>query len=361
MSPTSNRGDGERPDQLLGQTLADFLAVDARPVRYFGPLVEGGVFAISGEPESFKTMAVMHLGLAGASGTAWLGMELGEPRPFIYLSGEKSRATVRDRFEKMTRSLRPVCPVRIVQRAGVTFGDQESWDRVVDLVTAYGSGTFVVCDTIASLAGSGFDENSGRDMAVVLRSLGRLVEAGATVAALHHPNKHGDGVGGIRLRGHSSLWGAVDGMLEFTRPTRSVDAAFVRVEPKDGDLRLIHFRWNRETFLLEGVVRPVASTPAAIAAVVEALYKGEPLTAERIHAEFPGQGRSAFLGRLADTVEAGLIGRTGRGKATRYVPVQRASGQEEAADEPGIGRPGRLADDSRTRAPREHSSATGGL
>ena len=107
------------------------------------------------------------------------------------------------------------------------------------------------CDTVASLAGPGFDENSGRDMATVLAALRRLGDAGATVAACHHPAKHGEGTGGIRLRGHSSLWGEVDGVLEFTRPDRSIEAGLVRIEPKDGDLRLVPFRWDRETFLLE--------------------------------------------------------------------------------------------------------------
>ncbi|MEW5989725.1 MAG: AAA family ATPase [Chloroflexota bacterium] len=317
----------------IGLELGPFLATGEGPVRWCGPIVDGGLAAFLGRPESFKSMAVVQFGLAAAAGGSWLGIELGEPRPFVYLAAEKSAATIRDRLARMTERIRPVAPVRIVHRAGVTFGDRASWDRVVELVTEYGPRTFVAGDTIASLAGPGFDENSGRDMATVLAALRRLGDVGATVAAVHHPAKHGEGTGGIRLRGHSSLWGEVDGTVEFTRPDRAVEAGMVRIEPKDGDLRLIAFRWDRETFLLEPEAGLLAVTPSTIAEVVDALYAGQPLSADRIRAEFPGHGRSAFLDRLRDTVTAGLVARIGGGRTSGYVPV------------PRIGRAGRIPDE----------------
>lgn len=318
-----------------GQDLDEFLATGAGDVTWFGPIVDGGLAAFVGRPESFKSMAAVQLGLAGAAGGSWLGFELGEPRPFVYISGEKSRATIRDRLERMAAELAPAAPVRILHRAGVSFGDREAWGRVVELVAEYGPRTFVVCDTIASLAGPGFDENSGRDMATVLAALRQLGDAGATVAALHHPSKHGDGTGGIRLRGHTSLWGEIDCTLEFTRPDRSTEAGIVRIEPKDGDLALRAFRWDRTSFLVEPETAVLPATSAAIAAVVDALYQGDPLSAERIRAEFPGHGRTVMLDRLGEAVSAGLVARVGRGKATGYVPVPRAMRPDESDSEHG--------------------------
>lgn len=326
---------------LLGQPLDTFLAEGAGPTAWFGPIVENGLATFLGAPESFKTFAALQLGLAGAAGKPWLGMELGDPRPFVYVAAEKSRATIRDRLERMTRSMPPIAQVRIVHRAGVTFGDRAAWDRVVELVDALGPRTFVVVDTIASVAGSGFDENSGKDMATVLAALRRLGDTGATVAALHHPNKHGDGSGGVRLRGHSSLWGEADGVLDFTRPDRAVDAAIVRLEPKDGDLRLLHIRWDRDTFLLEPETGMVALTASSLAAVVDALYSGDALTSDRIGAEFVGYGRSIVLRRLSEAVAAGLVARVGAGKSTGYVPVPRLM----RVDEPDSGTSGRIVDE----------------
>ena len=313
-------------DQLperVGLGLPEFLAAGTGPVSWFGPVVEGGVAAFIGRPESFKSFAAMQLGLAGACGGSWLGLELGEPRPFVYLSAEKSGATVRDRLARMSATLQPAAPVWVVHRSGVTFGDRSSWRRVVALVRELGPRTFVVADTVASLAGPGFDENSGRDMAVVLGALRELVDAGATVAALHHPAKHGEGNGGIRMRGHTSLWGEVDGTIEFSRPDRSVEAGLARVEPKDGDLHLIPFRWDRSTFLLEQDAGVLPLTAASVASIVEALYVGSPLSAGRIAAEFTGHGRTIILERIREAVDAGLLARLGRGKATGYVPVPR--------------------------------------
>ena len=312
---------GAEPEPLIGESLDAFLARDTSAVVWFGPIVDGGVAVGVGRPETFKTFAALQLGLAGAAGDSWLGMDLGEPRPFVYVAAEKARATIRDRLGRMIETIRPSAPVQIIHRGGVSFGDPRSWGAVVNVVRAFGRRTFVVLDTLASLAGPGFDENSGRDMAVVLAATRRLGDLGATVLLLHHPPKHGDGSGGIRLRGHTSLWGEIDATLEFTRPSRDDDAAMLRVEPKDGDLRLVSFRWSRETFLVEPETGVAILTATRIATVVGALYEGQGLTSDAIRAKFPGHGKSAFMDRLAEAVQAGLIARVGAARMTRYVPT----------------------------------------
>lgn len=326
----SGEPDAPGAGSTLGLALDAFLAIEPGPASFFGPIVEGGIAIHVGRPETFKTFGSLQLGFAGACGGSWLGYELGEPRPFVYVSAEKSRSTVRDRLTHLAAAMPPAAPVWVVHRAGITFGDKEGWGRLRELVGWLGPRTFVVVDTIASVAGPGFDENNGRDMAVVLGALRQLADLGATVAALHHPSKHGDGVGGIRMRGHTSLWGEIDATLEFTRPDRAVEAGLVRVEPKDGDLRLIPFRWRRETFLLEEDAGILALTPTAIAAVVEALYDGTGLKAEAISARFPGSGRTVVLDRIAEAVRAGLIARTGQGRATAYIPMPRSTRPDDS-------------------------------
>jgi hypothetical protein len=332
-----------------GQSLADFITTDDRPVNWFGPIPEGGTAAFVGDPETFKTFAAVQLGLAGASGAHWLGMPLGEPRPFIYVSAEKSRSTVRARLDRMALvgglNPTPTTPVQIIHRARISFAD-ESWMRVVELVRAFGPRTFVVCDTLASLAGPGFDENRGADMAVVLSALRRLSDLGATVVLVHHRNKHGQGDGGIRLRGHSSLWGEVDGVVEFTRPDRASEAGLIRIDPKDGDQQLKHFTWNRDTFLLELETEKAALTVEGIVGVVEALYQGTPVRAVQITASFPGHGRTAVHQRIGQAVRAGLVGKTRNGPATAYVPVAPRPGRSPDDGDSGLDTErGRWADD----------------
>lgn len=310
------------PAYSLGKSLDTFLSESTEGIAYVVAdlIVEGGAYAIVGRPETFKSFGATHLGFAAAgAATEWMGRTLGPARPFLYISNEKSPTTVRERFRRQTADAYPTEEVVVIHRAGVTFGNAEAWAGVVEVVRRLAR-PLAVIDTLASLAGLGFDENSGKDMAIVLGRVRELVDNGATVLLCHHPSKHGEGNGGARMRGHTSLWGDVDGVLEFTRPDRAVDAGLIRAEPKDGEFALIPFRWNRDTFLLEADETQRFLTAQVIAEVVREIYRETPLTAETIAARFPGHGRTTFRDRLSEAVDLGLIARQNKGPATRYVP-----------------------------------------
>lgn len=324
----------------IGRSLADFLAESDAGVQYvLGRVIpDASLVTVLGRPESFKSMGLVALGLAcaGAAET-WLGLDLGPARPFVYVSNEKTATTIRERFRRMTDAAPPTEPVIVVHRQGVTFGDASRWSSVVELVRQItrrtGHAPLVVLDTLASLAGAGFDENSGKDMAVVLAAVRQLTDLGATVILAHHPAKHGDGDGGIRMRGHTSLWGETDVTLEFRRPDRAVEAGMVRAEPKDGDLAILRFTWDRETFLLAPEETAGIMTARTIADMVALVATREPVTSEAIFVKFTGHGRTAFLDRLGQAVDAQLVARVGRGKGTRYQP----GGAYEGADDSSAG------------------------
>jgi hypothetical protein len=158
-------------------------------------------------------------------------------------------------------------------------------------------------------------------MAVATGACRRLTDAGHTVLLAHHPSKHSDGSGGVRMRGHTSLWGEVDAVLEFTRPDRGEPAGVIRMEPKDSDLRIVRFKWNGETFRLQTHDGMTSLTITTIAATVRALYVDGPVPTEAIRNQFPAHGRTAFSERLSEAVDEGLIRRSGRGKRTAYSPA----------------------------------------
>ncbi|HEY5477401.1 MAG TPA: AAA family ATPase, partial [Tepidiformaceae bacterium] len=78
--------------------LADYLA-DTAPVAWAIPTVAvaGSVTAVVAPPESFKTFVVVQAGNASAGSGDLLGLHP-DPLPFVYVSNEKSPATVRERF-----------------------------------------------------------------------------------------------------------------------------------------------------------------------------------------------------------------------------------------------------------------------
>jgi len=279
----------------LGVPLAAFLAEsDQVSWAVAGMIVEGGLVQFLGAPESFKTFGMLHLGLAVASGVPWLGMAT-EARPFIYVSNEKARSTVRQRLRVMAARFSPVHPVEIIHREGVRF--DRRWEEVVAKVQALGK-PLVAIDTLASLSRPGFAENRSEDMSLVLGAIRELTLAGATVILAHHPAKAIPGSG----RGHGSLDGEVDGTAEFSRPDKAKAAGTLWVRPKDEAHRRVNFIWNPETYLLTADLIGPALTTVEVAALVANLYRnsGQPIKAAAIKAEFPGHSDTAVKDHIRE-------------------------------------------------------------
>ena len=312
--PKPSRDDGT---PLLGEWLESFLAPQVEQNRWLvdGMILDQSITAFVGQPASFKSMAAVQLGLSCAAGRPWLGFGTSGPRPFVYVSNEKTRVSVHERLERMTQRIQPIERVLVVHRRDVRF--TSTWDTLVGQVRVLGTGTLTVLDTLASLADPGFDENSGRDMGRVLAALGELVEVGATVVVVHHPSKSGSGSIGNRMRGHSSLWGQADGFVEFKRDKPTSPRTVMVASPKDGDPVSRAVQWDRDTFLLSPLPGPMS--PGQVAnAVAELGPNGEEIAAQEILKAFPGLGRTSLLAALAEAVKQDLVERTGAGPATRY-------------------------------------------
>jgi hypothetical protein len=315
-------------------SLAEFLADEPDDSMWDLPglIARGGFVVCVGAPESFKTFGgfTVELAFSGAI-PDFLGIVPAERMPVLYVSNEKSRAMVRARLRRMTADGRmPIQPFGVLHRRGVQFGSP-SWNRVTDALRAYGRRALVLLDTEASLSRPGFDENSGRDTGIVLDCIRQIQgEFDATVILNVHPSKYAQGAAGAKVRGHTSLWGEADAIWEYQRPNRADESGMLVADVKDGGRLVLPFRWNRDTFLLQPGERLTLIT-TTVAAVVRALWQGEPLASEAIVQKFaPNHKRTAVLSKLAEAVVDGLVKRTGNGKSTRYHPFD----QPDMADEP---------------------------
>lgn len=106
-----------------------------------------------------------------------------------------------------------------------------------------------IIDTLA-MAAAGMDENSARDMGLVLKSCRRIInDVGSAVILIHHTNG-----GGIVERGSKSLRGNTDSML--------------RVNPAD-DLLILESTKTKDKALPEP--RRLALLPVAVAGIGESL------------------------------------------------------------------------------------------
>lgn len=197
----------ERRFKLLGS--ADLHALPPLQWRVRGVLPAAGVAALYGPSASGKSFLGFDMAAAVAGGRTWFGCRV-EAAPVVYaaLEGEagfRLRVAAWEAHEgrKLPDSLRMVLqPFKLTEP-----GD------VQDLAAVVPAGAVVFIDTLNRAAPTA-DENSSRDMGEILEAAKRLqAMTGGLVVLVHHTGK--DSTKG--LRGHSSLFAAMDAAIEVSR------------------------------------------------------------------------------------------------------------------------------------------------
>lgn len=209
-------------------TGADILAMPRTQWRMKGALPAVGIAAIFGPSGSGKSFLALDMAFAIAEGAEWFGIRA-SASPVVYVNLESSGGLkLRLTAWQMDRK-RPIPDgARFVIEPFHILEDTES------LVAGIAAGSVVFVDTL-NAATSGLDENSSRDMGLILeaaKTLQRLT--GGLVVLVHHTGK--DAAKG--LRGHSSLLAALDAVIEVGR---NGDARYWRMskskESEDGKRR----------------------------------------------------------------------------------------------------------------------------
>lgn len=200
------------PPQRFRLMTADELAA-LPPVRWRvrGVLPQEGIAAIYGPPGSGKSFLALDMLAAIAAGRWWFGYRVqSAPVLYVALEGEAGIAQRVQAYQARhggTERMRFLAsPLDVRQPA----------DRadIVQAAKAAGLAGGVLCiDTLAASA-PGMDENTSADMGEVIAGLKALQsELGGLVLAVHHSGK--DQARG--MRGHSSLLGALDAVIEVSR------------------------------------------------------------------------------------------------------------------------------------------------
>lgn len=170
----------------------------------------GAIFGASGSGKSFLALDLL---AAVAEGRAWYGNQSKATRGILVaLEGEHGTAARAAAWSK--HHLRPMpAGVRFIT-SPLHLGKPQD---VADLAAAVSSfaddAPVIVIDTLAQAA-PGLDENSGKDMSIVISAVKTLQrKTGGLVLLVHHTGK--DAARGPR--GHSSLFAALDVAVEVTR------------------------------------------------------------------------------------------------------------------------------------------------
>lgn len=199
---------GARADAFLSYD--DVRIMDLPPLSFLvdGLLPRGGAAALYGAPGSGKSFLALDIALSVASGRPFLGRVV-ERAPVFYvaaegLAGQPARVAAwkrRHGYDSLVGVHFFTEPVNLLDAGAV--------GKFLAAVRQSGQQpNLIVFDTLARCAVGG-DENSAKDMGVLVDNVRRIQRAtGACVLLLHHTGKQGDSE-----RGSTALRGGMDTML----------------------------------------------------------------------------------------------------------------------------------------------------
>ena len=179
------------------------------------PLAEGWLskpsFAvIYGPTGSRKSFVAMDLGLSVAAGIDWYGIPTTQGT-VIYEAGEGAGTLLdREAAWRTARHVHEPLPIHWLP-IGLRLMDEE-WSDAMETVAAEIRPALIVIDTLHRSMPGG-DENTAKDMGLVIDACTRMSQAsGGCVLLVHHT-----GWNETRQRGSSSLKGAIDTEIEVKR------------------------------------------------------------------------------------------------------------------------------------------------
>ncbi|MDE3022686.1 MAG: AAA family ATPase [Pseudomonadota bacterium] len=214
-------------------TAADI--VDRPPLRWMvrGVLPAEGIAALYGPSASGKSFLALDLAAAIADGAEWFGCRVKQASVvYAALEGEAGFSQRAKAWQLHHGQDLPDFLQFIMQPLDLRTDDVT---ELADAVIASGrAGGLLVIDTL-NRAASGADENSSQDMGQIIDACKALqAKLGGLVMLIHHSGK--DATKG--LRGHSSLYAALDAAIEVRRDGDSREWCIAKA--KDGNDSAAH-------------------------------------------------------------------------------------------------------------------------
>ena len=189
-----------------------------------------GVAAIFGKPGSLKSFIALDLALHVALGWSWAGRAVRQG-PAIYVASEGAPG-LRKRIggAKVAKSPLPAdVPFYLVETPPNLGTGEADREALIEAITSQGVRPGVlVLDTLAQSLG-GADENGAGMTQFVANATGLAAHFKCLVIAIHHAAL----ADGNRMRGHSSLLGAVDAAMLCEKADDALEARLTLQKSKD--------------------------------------------------------------------------------------------------------------------------------
>ncbi|EJB02919.1 hypothetical protein Rleg9DRAFT_1734 [Rhizobium leguminosarum bv. trifolii WSM597] len=202
-----------------------------------GMLTVGDRSVVAGPSGSGKTFLTLHLAMCVARGQEFLGRPV-QQGGVIYQVGEGSRGLKKRAKAYRTHFTVPESeevPFYLMPSRVDLFSKDGDTQKLIDEINAWKLVMsqplrLVVIDTF-SKATAGADENSGKDISIIMENVDRIAsECGSHVMIVHHLNADGK-----KLRGHTSLYADVDQVLTVTNDEVTKVRTLVLSKQKDDE------------------------------------------------------------------------------------------------------------------------------
>jgi AAA domain len=189
-----------------------------------------------GPPKCGKSFLAFHIAYAVAQGRSVFGRRV-KPCTVLYVAAEGTAGlagrlhALEAEFGAAPRFFLIAQPVDLLH----PFGDLPSLLKAAQAIKA----GLIVLDTLNRMM-SGGDENGSEDMGALITNAGKVqAETPAHVAIIHHGSKNPNG---STPRGHSSLIGAADLVVEVAKTDDGRRTATVRAAKDEAEGDVIDFR-----------------------------------------------------------------------------------------------------------------------
>lgn len=195
-----------------GDTFALLSSMDLDELPEAESLVEGflvkeSIVRLYGPPKSYKSFVMLDMAACVGAGIPWAGKHRTTQAKVLYVVAEGVRGIKRRVRAWEALNKRTMTGVQFYDRA-VQLGDRKDVSNLIRTAKR-GGYEFIILDTQARCT-VGLEENSTREMGMVVAALDVLKETtGACVALVHH-----SGTQGGRARGSSAILGALDAEFE---------------------------------------------------------------------------------------------------------------------------------------------------
>lgn len=219
----------------------DMLSLPPRDYIVKGLFSPGEISVIVGPPKCGKSFLAMNVGYAIAQERQVFARRV-KPVTVLYAAAEGERG-IGKRIAALARRYGEAVHFHVIAqpidllRSDATQGHLRALIKIARIV---GAGMIII-DTL-NRAMAGGDENAPADMGRFITNISDLRhQTGAHIAVVHHGNEVS---GGTKPRGHSSLTGAADVIIEVTKQADGTRLAVIKAAKDDADGAVMGFRLN---------------------------------------------------------------------------------------------------------------------